>query len=129
MMEASLNSHAEYVKIRCPALSFAVVGFTSKMWDFVKTLPDPARKRAEEFLNSAGNFGWQETKHFRKEIPNGRVIECTNVYKNCYRIRITVEGSLFMEEFLEAPGVGSLKSESNRPDGKWVLTLREFKKP
>ena len=34
-----------------------------------------------------------------------------------------------MEEFLEAPGVGSLKSESNRADGKWVLMLREFKKP
>jgi len=53
----------------------------------------------------------------------------TNVYKNCFRIRITAEGSQYVEEFLEAPGVGSLKSESNRPDGKWVLTLREFKKP
>jgi hypothetical protein len=53
----------------------------------------------------------------------------TNVYKNCFRIRITAEGSQYVEEFLEAPGVGSLKSESNRADGKWVLTLREFKKP
>ena len=53
----------------------------------------------------------------------------TNVYKNCYRIRITAQGSEYTEEFLEAPGVGSLKSESNRGDEKWVLTLREFKKP
>ena len=53
----------------------------------------------------------------------------TNVYKNCFRIRITVEGSQYVEEFLEAPGVGSLKSESKRADGRWLLTLREFKKP
>jgi hypothetical protein len=53
----------------------------------------------------------------------------TNVYKNCFRIRITAEGSQYVEEFLEAPGVGSLKSESKRPDGRWILTLREFKKP
>ena len=53
----------------------------------------------------------------------------TNVYKNCFRIRITAEGSQYVEEFLEAPGVGSLKSESQRADGRWILTLREFKKP
>ncbi len=53
----------------------------------------------------------------------------TNVYKNCFRIRITAEGSDYVEEFLEAPGVGSLKSESKRPNGKWILSLREFKKP
>jgi len=53
----------------------------------------------------------------------------TNVYRNCFRIRITAEGSEYVEEFLEAPGVGSLKSESQRPNGKWILTLREFKKP
>src|SRR2546427_1897104 len=53
----------------------------------------------------------------------------TNVYKNCFRIRITAEGSQYVEEFLEAPGVGSLRSESQRADGRWILTLREFKKP
>ena len=53
----------------------------------------------------------------------------TNVYKNCFRLRISAEGSQYVEEFLEAPGVGSLKSESQRADGRWILTLREFKKP
>ena len=53
----------------------------------------------------------------------------TNIYKNCFRIRITVEGSQYVEEFLEAPGVGSLKSASTRADGKWILTLREFNRP
>jgi len=53
----------------------------------------------------------------------------TNVYRNCFRIRITAEGSDYVEEFVEAPAVGSLKSESQRPNGKWILTLREFRKP
>jgi hypothetical protein len=53
----------------------------------------------------------------------------TNVYRNCFRFRITAEGSEYVEEFWEAPGVGSLKSESRRANGKWILTLREFKKP
>ena len=53
----------------------------------------------------------------------------TNVYKNCFRIRIASAGGEYVEEFLEAPGVGSLKSEIKRADGKWVMTLREFKKP
>ena len=57
------------------------------------------------------------------------VVLGTNVYQNCFRIRITAEGSEYVEEFLEAPGVGSLKSESQRPNGKWILTLRELKKP
>ena len=60
----------------------------------------------------------------KKDITFG-----TNVYRNCFRIRITAEGSNYVEEFWEAPGVGSLKSESQRPNGKWILSLREFKKP
>ena len=53
----------------------------------------------------------------------------TNVYKNCYRIRIASPGGEYLEEFLEAPNVGSLQSEISRADGKWIMTLREFKKP
>ena len=53
----------------------------------------------------------------------------TNVYKNCFRLRVTVEGSQFVEKFWVAPGVGDIKSESPRPNGKWILTLREFKRP
>ena len=62
------------------------------------------------------------------EIANEKHV-AFNVYKNCFRIWITAEGNQYVEEFLEAPGVGSLKSESKRPDGRWILTLREFKKP
>jgi hypothetical protein len=53
----------------------------------------------------------------------------TNVYKNCFRIRITAEGSQYVEEFLEAPGVGSLKSESKQLQGTWIMNLLEFRKP
>ncbi len=53
----------------------------------------------------------------------------TNVYKNCYRIRIASPGGEYLEEFLEAPNVGSLESEIHRADGKWIMSLREFKKP
>src|SRR6266404_5935483 len=47
--EGSLQSHADYAKLKVSALSLAVVGFSSKLLDFVKTLPDPARKRVETF--------------------------------------------------------------------------------
>jgi hypothetical protein len=51
------------------------------------------------------------------------------VYKNCYRIRIASPGGEYLEEFVEAPGVGSLTSKANRLDGTWIMTLQEFKPP
>ena len=66
---------------------------------------------------------------FDKGMRAHLMFRCVNVYKNCFRIRITAEGSEYVEEFFEAPGVGSLKSESKRANGRWILTLREFKKP
>jgi hypothetical protein len=53
----------------------------------------------------------------------------TNVYRNCYPIRIVSPGGAYLEEFLEAPNVGGLKSELTHAGGKWIMTLREFKKP
>src|SRR6266487_5975489 len=82
--EGSLKSHADYAKIRVPALSFAVTEFSSKLLDFVKTLPDPARKMVETFLNSCLLYMQQETEHFRREIPNGRVIGFTNTDHHCF---------------------------------------------
>ena len=71
-------------KIRVPALSFAVVEFNSKLLDFVKTLPDPARKRVETFLSSCREYMQQETEHFREGIPNGRVIVFSNTDHHCF---------------------------------------------
>jgi hypothetical protein len=49
------------------------------------------------------------------------------VYKNCYRIRIASPGGEYLEEFVEAPGVGSLTSKAKRLDGTWIMTLQEIK--
>ena len=82
--EGSLQSHADYTEIRVPALSFAVVDFNSKLLDFVKMLPDPARNRVETFLSGCRQYMQQEIEHFRKEIPNGRVIVFTNTDHHCF---------------------------------------------
>jgi len=82
--EGSLKSHADYAKIRVPALNFAVIEFSSKLLDFVKTLPDPDRKMVEAFLNSCLLYMQQETEHFRREIPDGRVIVFTNTDHHCF---------------------------------------------
>jgi len=54
----------------------------------------------------------------------------TNSYPGCFRLRIVSLAGNYHEEFLEAPGVGAIKSEIKPGDGsKWLLTLKEFKKP
>ena len=83
MIEGTFQSYADYAKIRSPALSFAVFNY-DKISDFAKTLPDPARKKAEEFLSDGRQFQQQELEHFRKEIPNGKVIVFTNTDHHCF---------------------------------------------
>jgi pimeloyl-ACP methyl ester carboxylesterase len=83
VIQGTFESHADYAKIRAPALSFAVFNY-NKMSDFAKTLPDPARKKAEEFLSNGSQFQEQELEHFRKEIPNGKVIVFTNTDHHCF---------------------------------------------
>jgi hypothetical protein len=54
----------------------------------------------------------------------------TNSYLGCFRLQILSLSGNYREEFLEAPGVGAIKSEIKPGDGsKWLLTLKEFKKP
>jgi pimeloyl-ACP methyl ester carboxylesterase len=83
IMEGTFESHADYAKIQAPALSFFVVGY-NKIIDFVKALPDPARKNAEEYLSRATQFTHQEIEHFRNEIPNGKIIVFTNTDHHCF---------------------------------------------
>ena len=84
LIQGSLDFHPDYTTIQSPALNIAVVGFTSKMLDFVKTLPDSRRKEVEEFSDTLRQFGQQQIERFRKEIPNGRVIEFTNTDHHCF---------------------------------------------
>ena len=83
VMQGTFEAHADYAKIRAPALSFAVFNY-NKIADFAKSLPDPARKKAEEYLSRATQFQKQELEHFRKEIPNGKVIVFTNTDHHCF---------------------------------------------
>jgi len=84
LIKGSIDSHPDYTKIRSPALSIAVVGSSSKVSDFVKTLPDSTRARAEDSLRRLTQFQEQQIERFRKEVPNGKVIVFTNTDHHCF---------------------------------------------
>ncbi len=48
-------------------------------------------------------------------------------YADCYHIQVTADDGSHTEDFWEAPGVGSVKTEVRFRGGKGVMTLREFK--
>jgi pimeloyl-ACP methyl ester carboxylesterase len=98
MIQGTFEAHADYAKIRAPALCFAVANY-DKISNFAKTLPDPVRKKAEEFLSNGRQFQEQELEHFRKEIPNGKVIVFTNTDHHCF-IQREVEVVREMRTFL-----------------------------
>jgi hypothetical protein len=50
------------------------------------------------------------------------------VYKDCFRIRSSWDTGEYIEEFWEAPGIGSVKSVIKTKGGTIVLTLKEFKR-
>ena len=77
MMEGTYSARAEYGKIKTPALAFFVVGYQKDV-DRAKTLPEPQRQDVLEFLDTQRKYHEQEIEHFRREIPNGRVIVFTN---------------------------------------------------
>jgi hypothetical protein len=77
MMEGAYSATAEYDKIKAPALAFFAVGY-KKAVDWAETLPEPQRQNAQEFLKTQRKYHEQEIEHFRKEIPNGRLIVFTN---------------------------------------------------
>ena len=49
-----------------------------RLWTRAETLPEPQRKNVLEFLKTQRKYHEQEIEHFRREIPNGRVIVFTN---------------------------------------------------
>jgi len=83
-MQGTINSHPDYAKVRSPALNLAVVGFSSKLPDFLKTLPEATRTKAEACLSTMKGFQEQQIERFRKEIPNGRVVVLTNTDHHCF---------------------------------------------
>src|SRR5688572_22749940 len=104
LMQGTVDSHPDYSKIRSPALNIAVVGLSSRVSDFVKTLPDSARAKVEGALPKVKEFQQQQIEHFRKEIPSGRVIIFTNADHHCF---IDKENEVLreMREFLSPTGL------------------------
>lgn len=84
LMQGTIDSHPDYSKIRSPALSIASVGSSSKVSDMVKALPDSTRAKAEDYLRRYRQFQEQEMERFRREIPNGRVVDLTNTDHHCF---------------------------------------------
>jgi non-heme chloroperoxidase len=89
LFKGSIESHPVYTKIRCPALSFAVVGLNSKLLELAKGLPDSTRAKWPSALTTLTQWQEKEIDRFRKEIPNGRVIVFTNTDHYCFIERET----------------------------------------
>jgi non-heme chloroperoxidase len=83
-MQGTINSHPDYAKVKAPALNIAVVGFSPKLSDFLKTLPEATRKRAEDASSIVKKFQEQEIDRFRNAIPNGRVVVLNNTDHHCF---------------------------------------------
>jgi pimeloyl-ACP methyl ester carboxylesterase len=77
MMEGAYSAHAEYMKIRAPALAFFAIGYKEAV-DRAKALPEAQRKEAQEFLQAQRKYHEQEIEHFRSEMPSARLVVLTN---------------------------------------------------
>ena len=77
MMEGTYSERHEYGKIKGPALAFFAIGHRKDV-DSAEALPEPQRQEVLEFLKTQRKYHEQEIEHFRREIPNGRVIVFTN---------------------------------------------------
>jgi non-heme chloroperoxidase len=83
MMEGAYSARAEYSRINVPALAFFEIGY-KKAVDWAETLPEPQRTNAREFLKAQRKYHEEEIEHFRREIPNGRVIVFTGATHHCF---------------------------------------------
>ncbi|HMJ66493.1 MAG TPA: hypothetical protein VK615_14200, partial [Candidatus Binatia bacterium] len=84
LMQGTIDSHPDYTKVTSPALNIAVIGFSSKISDFLKTLPESKRGTAEDSVKRFTDFQQQQIERFRTEIPNGKVIILTNTDHHCF---------------------------------------------
>ena len=110
LMQGTVDSHPDYTKIRSPALNIAVVGFSSRLSNFVQTLPDATRAKAEGALSKVKDFQQQQIERFHKELPSARVVVLTNADHHCF---IDREDEVLreMREFLRGSGKSPHKSD------------------
>src|SRR5439155_16470395 len=98
MIEGTYAEKHEYAKIKAPTLAFFATGYCpaspedskcrgfdhKKVLAWAESLPEPQRKDAQEFIKAQQDYYAQEIEHFRREIPNGRVIVFTNNDHVCF---------------------------------------------
>jgi pimeloyl-ACP methyl ester carboxylesterase len=77
MMESTYSETHEYGRIKAPAIAFFAIGYQKDV-DRTETLPEAQRESVQEFLKTQRKYHEQEIEHFRKGIPNGRVVVFTN---------------------------------------------------
>jgi pimeloyl-ACP methyl ester carboxylesterase len=84
LMQGTTTARPDYTRIKSPALSIAVRGLSSKVSDFVTTLPVERRTKMEDFIKRMTQYQHEQIERFRREIPNGRVIEFSNADHHCF---------------------------------------------
>ena len=98
MIEGTYAEKHEYGKIKAPTLAFFAIGYCpssaanskcrgfdrEKIVDWVESLPEPQRNDVQELIKGQRKYYEQEIEHFRREIPNGRVIVFTNADHVCF---------------------------------------------
>jgi len=99
LIEGTINSRPEYTKIQAPALSIAALGFSSRVTEFIETLPEEKQAKAKDSLRRVKEFQQQQIDRFRKEVRNGRVVVLTNTDHHCF-IQKEAEVVRAMKEFL-----------------------------
>jgi hypothetical protein len=98
MIEGTYAEKHEYAQIKAPTLAFFAIGYCpsstpnskcpgfdrKKVLDWAESLPEPQRKNARDFIKAQRDYYEQEIEHFRRKIPNGRLLVFTNADHVCF---------------------------------------------
>jgi pimeloyl-ACP methyl ester carboxylesterase len=84
MLTGTQESKPDYRGIQAPALNLAAVGWSWKLSNYLQTLPVARRKEVEVYLRRVEELRRVEIERFRKEIPNGTVVELLETDHHCF---------------------------------------------
>lgn len=84
LLSGTEESKPDYRGVQVPALNLVAMGCSWKLSKCVRELPTARRKEIEAYLRRVDELKRAETEHFRKEIPNGAVIELSDTDHHCF---------------------------------------------
>jgi non-heme chloroperoxidase len=84
LLSGTEESKPDYRGIQAPALNLAALGWSWKLSNYVQTLPVARRKEVEGYLRRVEELKRTEIDRFRKEIPNGTMIELLETDHHCF---------------------------------------------